>query len=89
MKPVQEQSAFWARADGCRSTADKDDRGAFTFIVMQYRCPAGWAVESYLIKDGGHAWSGGQRGSPMGDDPSSAINATDLIWAFFKAHAKP
>ena len=89
MKPVQEQSAFRAHADGCRSAADQDDRGAFTFIVMQYRCPAGRAVESYWIKDGDHAWPGGQRASPMGDEPSSAINATELIWAFFKAHAKP
>ena len=59
------------------------------FIGTRYHFPVGRSVESYLIKDGGHAWPGGQRGSPMGDEPSSAINATDLIWAFFKAHAKP
>ena len=42
-----------------------------------------------LVKDNGHAWPGGQPGTRQGDLPSTAINATDVIWDFFKAHAKP
>jgi polyhydroxybutyrate depolymerase len=56
--------------------------------LTQYHCPAGRAVALYLIKDNGHAWPGGQRGSRLGDEPSTALNATDLIWTFFEAHPK-
>ena len=56
--------------------------------IDQYRCPAGRAVALYLIKDNGHAWPGGQQGSRLGDEPGAALNATDLIWMFFKAHSK-
>jgi polyhydroxybutyrate depolymerase len=85
-KPALEQAAFWANADGCANTAEQEDRGAF--ILSQYPCPAGRVVAIYLVKDNGHAWPGGQQGSRRGDTPSSALNATDVIWAFFKAHAK-
>ena len=85
-KPALEQAAFWARADGCMNTPDQEDKGAF--VLTRYRCPGGSAVAMYLIKDNGHAWPGGQRGSRMGDEPGTALNGTDIIWAFFKAHAK-
>jgi len=84
-KPALEQAAFWAKADGCANASDRVDREAF--ILTQYHCPAGRAVEIYLIKDNGHAWPGGQQGSRMGDEPSPSLDGTDVIWAFFKAHA--
>ena len=84
-KPALEQAAFWAKTDGCANASNQIDSGAYT--LTQYHCPAGRAVEIYLIKDNGHAWPGGQLGSRMGDEPSSSLNGTDVIWAFFKAHA--
>jgi polyhydroxybutyrate depolymerase len=85
-KPALEQAEFWANTDGCTTDFNRIDREQY--IWWQYRCPAGRAVEMYLLKDAGHAWPGGQRGSRMGDKPSTALNATDLIWAFFRAHSK-
>jgi polyhydroxybutyrate depolymerase len=85
-KPALEQAAFWAKADGCTGGPVKDDRGAFA--RWRYRCPAGSAVELYLVNDNGHAWPGGQQGNWMGDKPSSSLNATDVIWDFFKAHTQ-
>jgi polyhydroxybutyrate depolymerase len=85
-KPALEQAAFWAKADGCSGAPDRIDQGHYT--RSQYHCPAGRTVEIYLIKDSGHAWPGGQKGSRLGDDPGTALNATDLIWAFFEAHPK-
>jgi polyhydroxybutyrate depolymerase len=84
--PALEQAAFWAEADGCSGEPDRTDQGPY--LVTRYQCPAGRAVALYLMKDSGHAWPGGQKGSRRGDEPGSALNATDLIWAFFKAHPK-
>lgn len=85
-KPAVDQAAFWASVNGCKNTPDKSAHGAM--IQSKYRCPAGRSVEIYLIKDHGHAWPGGQAGSRRGDKPSPSLNGTDVIWNFFKAHAK-
>ena len=85
-QPAPEQAVFWAQADGCSNDPDRTDEGRY--ILTLYRCPAGRAVALYLIKDNGHAWPGGQQGSRLGDEPGTALNATDLIWMFFKAHSK-
>jgi polyhydroxybutyrate depolymerase len=84
--PALEQAAFWASVDGCTDSPVKDDHGAFT--LWQYHCPSGRAVVLYLVDDNRHAWPGGQKGSWLGDRPSSTFNGTDVIWGFFKAHAK-
>ena len=86
MKPVQEVATFWAHADGCINAPEQVDKPAF--VLTRYRCPDGRDVESYLVKDNGHAWPGGQRGSRMGDDPVTTVNGTEVIWAFFKSHTK-
>lgn len=85
-QPALAQATFWAKANACSGTPEIQDRA--DYVRTQYRCPEGRAVEAYLIKDSGHAWPGGRTGSRRGDTPSSSIGATDLIWDFFKAHAK-
>jgi polyhydroxybutyrate depolymerase len=85
-RPAQAQAEFWAAADGCTGDPDRIDGGGY--ILSRYQCPAGRAVEMYLLKDSGHAWPGGQRGSRLGDEPGTALNATDLIWTFFMAYPK-
>jgi polyhydroxybutyrate depolymerase len=52
-------------------------------------CRAGNAVEAYVTDDGGHAWPGGDPGSAFGDTPSTAIDANDLVVAFFRQHPMP
>ncbi|MEO8006062.1 MAG: PHB depolymerase family esterase [Betaproteobacteria bacterium] len=85
-RPALEQAAFWARADGCETVPEKTEQSSH--VLTRYRCPSTRDVELYLVKDNGHAWPGGQSGSARGDKPTSALNATDLIWAFFKAHPR-
>lgn len=84
--PALEQGKLWAAANNCTGDASKDEQAAFTH--WQYKCPAGHAVELYLVNDNGHAWPGGERGSQLGDKPGTALHGTDIIWNFFKAHRK-
>jgi polyhydroxybutyrate depolymerase len=85
-KPALDQGVYWAGTNGCAKESVSQDRGAY--VHWQYSCPTGKAVELYLLKDSGHAWPGGQKGSRRGDAPGTAVNATELIWAFFAAHGK-
>jgi polyhydroxybutyrate depolymerase len=86
-KPALDQGVYWAGANGCAKDPVKRDRAAF--VHWRYACPPGKAVELYLLKDSGHAWPGGQKGSRRGDAPGTSVNATDLIWDFFAARGRP
>jgi polyhydroxybutyrate depolymerase len=84
--PTERQQEFWAKANGCTDGPKKEENGAA--VHWWYQCPSGRSVESLLVKDNGHAWPGGKAGSRRGDTPTTALNATDRIWEFFKAHPK-
>jgi len=83
---VEDQATFWAKANGCKSAPQIFENSSFRHL--KFVCPAGKNVDMYVIKDQGHAWPGGLKGSSMGDNPSKAINATDLMWEFFKTQSK-
>ena len=86
-KPSLDQARVWAETNKCSSTLRTEDRG--TYVVGRHECPSPIAVEIYSVKDNGHAWPGGRSGSRLGDTPSTSLDATDVIWAFFRAHPKP
>jgi polyhydroxybutyrate depolymerase len=86
-KPAVDQARFWAEANGCDSTLRTEDRGLY--LVGRHECSPPVAVEIHSVKDNGHAWPGGRSGSRLGDTPSTSLNATDTIWAFFRGHPKP
>ena len=85
--PNLAQGTYWAGANGCGSTPQMAERGSV--ITWRYACPAGRAVELLQLRDNGHAWPGGARGSRLGDVPSTAIDATEVMWTFFKGHPRP
>ena len=81
------QGTYWARANNCSTTPTLQERGAN--VLRLYECPAGRRVELHQLQDNGHAWPGGERGSALGDKPSTSMDATDVIWAFFASVRKP
>ncbi len=72
----------WAVKDGCDPTPT--DAQVTTHVVLRtYHCPPGSAVEFYIILGGGHAWPGSNI-SAMNGPSTFEINATNLIWNFFR-----
>lgn len=51
-------------------------------------CGAGTSVELYKIIGGPHAWPMGVKLGPGLDAPSTALDATKVIWEFFERHPK-
>jgi polyhydroxybutyrate depolymerase len=86
VRPAAYQATFWANANGCDPRATVVE--AARYVHLRHECPSPFAVELYAVKDNGHAWPGGQRGSAAGDVPSNALDATAVIWAFFASHPK-
>jgi polyhydroxybutyrate depolymerase len=85
--PVADSIDFWERADGCSAATDRAQNGAILHEAHA-PCAAGTAVELYIIDGGPHGWPGGVAYAPGADDPSNAIDATAVMWEFFKAHPK-
>ncbi|MBM3128100.1 MAG: polyhydroxybutyrate depolymerase [Chloroflexi bacterium] len=86
-QPVAYAMNFWAQHNRCATTPARAERGNVTRDTYA-NCAYDTGVELYTIKDGGHAWPSGQRGSPRGDMPTREISATNVMWEFFKRHPK-
>ncbi len=82
-RPVPDEIAFWAAQNGCSGTAERNITVA---LSLQNRTGCAAPVELYTIKDGVHAWPGG--GDLPARSPDYGVPATDMIWDFFRAHAR-
>jgi polyhydroxybutyrate depolymerase len=87
---VQSVVATWRQVDHCADAASTVQGQVTTSVAS---CPGGRAVELITIAGAGHQWPG----SPpkpviqklLGlDAPSTALDATAVIWQFFAAHPK-
>jgi polyhydroxybutyrate depolymerase len=85
-QPGLAQLEFWSHANGCAVMPGAQQQERWT--SWSGDCPGHADVALYLLKDNGHAWPGGNPGSKRGDTPSSAMNATDVIWDFFQKHPR-
>jgi polyhydroxybutyrate depolymerase len=83
-------NASWRRTDNCAPPA-VTTTGTVTTSVAG--CPAGRAVELITIAGAGHQWPGAApnllaKRLLHTDPPSTALDATAVIWRFFAAHAR-
>ena len=81
-------NATWRATDHCAKPAIST-RGMVKTSVA--RCPDGRAVELISIAGAGHQWPGGVDRPVIQkllglDPPSTALDATAVIWKFFRAH---
>jgi polyhydroxybutyrate depolymerase len=85
-------NATWRSIDRCAAPPSVRVAGVVTTSVA--RCPGGRAVELITIRGAGHQWPGSVPPSPLAarllhlDQPSTALNATRVIWRFFAAHPR-
>ena len=83
-------NASWRRTDAARRRRSPPRATVTTSLAS---CPRGRAVELITIAGAGHQWPGAVP-SPIAqrllrtDRPSTALNATQVIWQFFAAHAR-
>jgi polyhydroxybutyrate depolymerase len=83
LKPVNYQGTFWAEANGCK-TKPQNGKKHKAIVALDYACPNDLKVQQIIVRNTGHAWPGGQKGSRISDEPTQALNATNVIWDFLK-----
>lgn len=87
---------LWTQKNGCPATpaiSDLPPKVSDGTSVKKYTytpCRNGAEVHYYIVKGMGHGWPPKRPQAPRLAGPTSQnINATDIIWEFFKAHPKP
>ncbi len=81
-------AATWAERNGCHSTALITQLANDISLQSWEDCAQGSAVALYTIAGGGHFWPGSPvyAGSP---GATENLDASTIIWEFFKTHPKP
>ena len=78
---------FWKAKNQCTTMTTTYQNGVAT-CVTHGGCAAGADVVLCTIQGGGHQWPGGET-LPFLGTKSDDIIATDALWDFFVAHARP
>jgi polyhydroxybutyrate depolymerase len=88
--PIEQNLLQWRQLDGCPSKPSSDAHSDGVERVSFSDCGDGVEVVEYFIDDMGHVWPGGLNRLParLVGKPSDKLNATDVIWNFFKMHPK-
>ena len=84
---IPEWTANWARRNRCAPNPVESAAAADVTRLEYTDCADNAAVVLYTIKGGGHTWPGG---TPMPEwlvgPTSRSIDATNVMWAFFREH---
>ena len=86
---TNESISFWVEHNQCNTTPQQNISESGNIIIDTYTNGLNnTEVKLVTIVDGTHSWPGGEKGWPGGPEPTKEINATDMIWDFFKEHPK-
>jgi len=88
-KSAPEDFAYWKAQNKCSGTVKVEKFSDYT-RTQATSCASGTNVALYAMHNGGHEWpsTSSTRGIMRGASTPASINATDIMWDFFSAHAK-
>ena len=87
LPPIEEWAMDWATRNGCSSTPTITTPVDTVTVRTWSNCNNNADVILYTLANHGHSWPGSAI-MPRAIT-SQAVNATDLMWEFFKAHPMP
>jgi polyhydroxybutyrate depolymerase len=83
-------TASWARRNHCGANPVESLVAAHVTRLEYTGCAERAAVVLYTVREGGHTWPGGTPLPEWGVGPTSReIDATRLMWEFFREHRLP
>ncbi len=78
---VPETISRWVNRNNC-DISPKHVAGNGVYYDLYTGCDSNVQIKLFVTSEGGHSWPGSSTGL-LGATPSTAISATDEIWAFF------
>lgn len=87
---IPDWTALWARRNGCGASAVASTVAADVTRIEYLNCADHASVVLYRIEGGGHTWPGGRPLMEWFLGPTSqGIDATAVMWQFFREHPLP
>ncbi|WP_156370953.1 alpha/beta hydrolase family esterase [Nocardia arizonensis] len=86
---ITANAAAWARRNGCDGGDPAEVWVAPDVALRSYPCPARGEVQLYSLIGAGHVWPGTSAAyfpAPLVGANTTSIQATRVIWEFFRAH---
>ncbi len=94
IKPVRQTVKAWADFNKCKPEPVEEKRIGNAVMRRYGYCQSGAEVVFWTLEDGGHTWPGGRvtpnveaLGLGSLGKVNTDINASDLMWAFFKKYS--
>jgi len=87
LPPIPDWAAAWAQRDGCNAAPVETSPAAGVSVRTWSGCQGNAAVILYTLADHGHSWPGST--VMPAAITSRAVNATDVMWEFFRLHPLP
>jgi len=87
--PDLDQAFYWAKANGCAAPVESRDSEGKAVDLRWEKCTSGRPVHFYRVANSGHAWPGGKAGRAEANQPTPAVNASEMMWRFFTANPEP
>ena len=82
--PILEVLTEWSTHNDCTTdTYNQIQTTSFDHFIWE-NCDSTQSIELYMTHDGGHSWPMGTKPRAAADEPSSAINANEVMWEFFQ-----
>ena len=88
---ISEWTAGWARRNGCDVMPSESAISSDVTRLEYSNCESGAKAVLYSVEDGGHTWPGSNPPgwmTGMAGRTTDSIDATRLIWSFFRDHRK-
>lgn len=86
VQPVETYAARWAEHNGCDPEPARGRLTEHVRTLAYSECDENSTVILYTVEGGGHTWPGSIDVPRLGP-VTNEIDATDLLWEFFEAHA--
>ena len=93
--PVEQVVTEWADTDDCNPEPAVSNAGVNVELRAFSGCGGDATIQVYVVADGGHSWPGSKvmqalsatSAAAIIGQTTDAVDATELIWAFFRQHA--
>jgi len=86
--PLDSILNVWNTLNNCTAPNVEVYSGTDYSLLSWSSCADSTEINLYMTNDGGHSWPMGGKPRKKADDPSQFINASQLMWTFFKNHPK-
>lgn len=86
---IPEWTARWAARNHCAATPVESRVGSDVTRLEYTQCASNAPAILYTIHGGGHTWPGGRDQPQWFGRTTQTIDASSLMWSFFKDHPQP